>query len=59
MRLDLVHGVSRHHAVPPAIGKVNHQADEQPDDQPIPVLRRQREHQEQAGENAQNWDQRN
>ena len=39
-------------AVPVAVGEVDHEADRHPDDQPLPVLRRQREHQQQAGQNA-------
>ena len=45
--------VLRHHAVVAAVAEVDDQADGQPDEQPLPVLRRQREHQHQAGEDAQ------
>src|SRR5437870_11848542 len=59
VRRNLVRSMTGHHAMPPAVSKINHESDQQPDDQSIPVLSREREHQEQASENSQDWNQRN
>ena len=47
-----------HHAVLAPVGEVDDEADQQPDQEPQPVVRRQREHEHQAGEDAQDRDDR-
>src|SRR5215472_6539798 len=47
--------VCRHDAVLVAVAEVNQEADGHPDDQPVPVFRWQREHQEQARQDAEDW----
>src|SRR6185369_1104735 len=59
MGLDFVFSVSGHHTVTPAVAKINQQTDSQPDNQPDPVLIRQREHQEQTRQNTENRNNRN
>src|SRR5215475_8165294 len=44
--------VRRHDAVPVAVAEVDQETDGHPDDQPVPVLRRQREHQQQTRQDA-------
>src|ERR1051325_3840764 len=48
-----------HHAMSPSIEEIDYQPDRQPDDQPVPVFFRQGEHQQQAGQDPENWNQRN
>src|SRR5713226_499474 len=45
-------------AVMTAIRIVDHQADQQPTQKPLPVCDRQRKHQQQATHNSQHWDNR-
>src|SRR5215467_5222852 len=47
-----------HDAVTASVAEINHQSKNHPNDEPVPVFYRQREHQQQAGQNTQNRSQR-